>query len=164
MPSCAQPRCPSPALSGRRPSAPGPLLFACKLLFTLQNSAQMLPPLQNLPSPPSLTREATCSFLCDSVTLHTHLYYITAPACLPPSPGSRQFTFESLIPLPDLYLMPVRLPEIWSTPRMTPECQASPTDWRTLQVLQARHAEPFSNKRFHSVLLETINTVLFYKK
>lgn len=109
---------PLPSSLGARPSAPAPFLFAYQRLSTLQNSAQMLPPLQNLPSPPSLTREATCPFLCDPVTLHTHCY-ITAPACLPPSPGSRQFTLESFIPLPDQDLMPERLPEIWSTPRMT---------------------------------------------
>ena len=67
----------SPSSPGRCPSAPVPFLFACKLLLTLQNSAHMRPPLQNLPSPPPLTREATCSFLCDPVALHTHLYYIT---------------------------------------------------------------------------------------
>lgn len=167
VPSCAQPRCPSPALSGHRPSAPGPLLFAYKLLFTLQNSVQMLPPLQNLLSPPSLTREATCSFLCDPVTLHTHLYYITAPACLPASPGSRQFTFESFIPLPDQYLMPARLPEIWSTPRTTPKCKVSttPQNWRnTTHALGETQPIRSVNKHFHSVLLEIINTVLFYKK
>lgn len=38
------------------PSAPAPFLFPYKLLFTLQNSAQMPPPLQSLPSPPPLTR------------------------------------------------------------------------------------------------------------
>lgn len=114
----ALPRAPPAQLSRARPSAPAPFLFAYQRLSTLQNSAQMLPPLQNLPSPPSLTREATCPFLCDPVTLHTHCY-ITAPACLPPSPGSRQFTLESFIPLPDQDLMPERLPEIWSTPRMT---------------------------------------------
>ena len=112
------PALPLPSSLGARPSAPAPFLFAYQRLSTLQNSAQMLPPLQNLPSPPSLTREATCPFLCDPVTLHTHCY-ITAPACLPPSPGSRQFTLESFIPLPDQDLMPERLPEIWSTPRMT---------------------------------------------
>lgn len=118
LPSCAQPCC--LLSSSLRPlaSAPVPFLCAYKLLFTLQNSAQVLPPLQNLPSPPSLTREATCSSLCDPVTLHTHLYYITVPTCLPPSPGSRQFSLESFTPLPDQHLMPARLPEIGSAPRM----------------------------------------------
>lgn len=50
-------------------------------------------------SPPPLTREATCSVLCDPVTLHAYLYYLhhSINMSLPCSLGSKQSPSESHI-------------------------------------------------------------------
>lgn len=107
------------------------------------------------PLRPPLTREATCSFLCNPVALQPDIYCITS---MTPSPH-RLCTLPSTSLLSLEGLMPGRHTKIWSTPWMTHKIQNThhALSWENIYTHTIEDTSSLFNKQASSLFPEHIS-------